>query len=207
MKRLLLIVVFALASIGLVYAQDDTSMDMDTDDTTTVEIDSPFSSACDPTQLNWCYAGQPWGDGRCDTGDPSETAYYYLEGFYRAAEACGILGDGNVSTPANTPVTTSGGFSVSCTAAVRGDTEVSLTANWSSRIDTQAQIVWRFVVELADSPDEVNYGETKTLGTFDTSASTFRSFPRDVDLISATAYIYNGFGNSLTDAITCSVSN
>ena len=38
---------------------------------------------------NWCYPGQPWGDGRCDNPDPSIQAYNWREGWCAAAVARG----------------------------------------------------------------------------------------------------------------------
>ena len=33
---------------------------------------------------NWCFPGQPWGDGRCENPDPDVTAYYWQVGWCMA---------------------------------------------------------------------------------------------------------------------------
>lgn len=43
----------------------------------------------DPTQ-NWCYAGMPWGDGRCGgNGDAVLSEWYWTCGYYRAQASKG----------------------------------------------------------------------------------------------------------------------
>ena len=45
----------------------------------------------DPTD-NWCYAGMPWGDGRCDgDGDAALSEWYWTCGYYRAHAAQGTF--------------------------------------------------------------------------------------------------------------------
>lgn len=39
-----------------------------------------------PIQINnWCYAGGPWDDGRCNDPDPNIRAWYWNAGWYRSA--------------------------------------------------------------------------------------------------------------------------
>lgn len=40
---------------------------------------------------NWCYAGGPWGDGRCNDPDPNIRAWYWHAGWYRSALERGVI--------------------------------------------------------------------------------------------------------------------
>lgn len=42
---------------------------------------------------NWCYAGGPWSDGRCNDPDPNIRAWYWNAGWYRSALERGIIDD------------------------------------------------------------------------------------------------------------------
>jgi hypothetical protein len=41
--------------------------------------------------LNWCNAGEPWGDGRCSDPDPDVSSWYWNAGWYNAQLACGSI--------------------------------------------------------------------------------------------------------------------
>jgi len=200
MSRMLLIVLFALLNLGLVQAQESTS---EVENSTPAQTEDA-SNTCNPAELNWCFAGQPWGDGRCDSPDPAVTAYNYRQGFYQAAAACGVID----SAPSATFFDDDGAFSISCRAVQRGDDEIELSANWSRRIKNQSRLVFRFDVELASG--DTNNGESPTVGSFDTSVSTTRTYDlidQPIDLKSATAYLIDGFDNPITDVFNCAVEN
>lgn len=42
-------------------------------------------------QANWCYAGSPWGDGRCNTDDEATTNYMWIAGWCHAQAENGNL--------------------------------------------------------------------------------------------------------------------
>jgi putative hemolysin len=50
----------------------------------TVALADGETNTEDPNQ-NWCYAGGPWGDGRCNAVDPDLNNWYWTCGYYRAA--------------------------------------------------------------------------------------------------------------------------
>ena len=195
MYRIILIFVLVLSSFALVQAQD-TSTEGETTETS--------SSVCDPAELNWCYAGQPWGDGRCNSDDPSETAYYYQQGYLQAAEACaaGIDNAASVSI-----ATSTGSFSFSCRASRRADRQVDLSANWTSPADDQSYVVFSVEFELDNQDLDETFRETVNLGTFSTNASSSRTFPRNVTVTGATATLFNKDGVSVTGGVSCSVSS
>lgn len=202
MYRKLLIVMFALLSFGLVQAQDATSTPEAEDAVSTPEVQT---DACSPIPLNWCFAGQPWGDGRCNDPDPDVTAYNYLQGFYRAAEACGVIGDGvEDDTSTTTFADSSGEFSFSCTARLR-DREVALTANWSTPLKNQSRVVFRYDIGIND--DDFNNGETVSISTVATSARGSDSYGNDLELKGAVAYIIDGLNNPISDTVTCSTNS
>jgi|GEM_PF-2960452 len=69
---------------------------------------APVANSCESGNANYCDAGQPWGDGRCNTGDPNTTDYMYKSGWYHAAKECGIIDAipveyGGVPTPTPFP--------------------------------------------------------------------------------------------------------
>lgn len=196
MYRILLIVLLTLSSVALAQAQDTTTEDDSSTSTDTV------SSACNPVELNWCYAGQPWGDGRCNSSDPDETAYYYLEGFYRAVEAC----NAPASSSSATFTDEDGAFSIGCSANLRDDKIITLSANWSRRIRTQSRVVFRFDVTLLDRDLDLNNGESVGIGSFDTSASASRTYLTSIELKTATAYLIDGFDQPLTSPFNCSIN-
>jgi len=191
MKKVCLILMISLFSIGMVQAQDTSTPDT--------------SSTCNPAELNWCFAGQPWGDGRCDDPDPNVTTYNYQQGFYQAAAFCGIID----SAPSATFFDEDGALSFSCTVRQSDDDKIDVTANWSRRVKNQSRVVFRFDVEVV-GVNIVN-GISPTVGSFDTSTSATRSYVFEdlpVELKSnAVAYIIDGFDNPITDRFTCTVRN
>ena len=57
----------------------------------------------DPTE-NWCYAGGPWGDGRCSNSDPALAEWYWTCGWYRAQIVKGTFGITDVPETCQAPL-------------------------------------------------------------------------------------------------------
>lgn len=204
MYRILLIVMLALASIGLAYAQE-------TETNTSAPAGAEnFSSACNPAELNWCFAGQPWGDGRCNSSNPGVTAYNYQQGFLKAAEFCGIIGNNDTSAPSVSFADDDGAFSFSCSARQVNDDEIRLSADWSRRVKNQANVVFRFDIDSDDFDEVKNFGETVGVGSFETGVVSNRVFGESfapIELKSATAYLIDFRNTPISDPVTCSVSS
>lgn len=56
----------------------------------------------DPTD-NWCYAGGPWGDGRCSDSNPDIANWYWTCGYYRAQVVKGTMGDTQIPETCQVP--------------------------------------------------------------------------------------------------------
>ncbi|GEM_PF-3302942 len=197
MYRFMLIVIFALLNVSLIQAQDVAT---EMDDATPAETEST-SSVCNPEELNWCFAGQPWGDGRCNTSDPNETAYFYIQGYYEAVAFCE---GGSTDSASTTVANSSDQVAFSCQARVdRG--EVTLRANWGTPVKNQARAVFRFDIEILE--EDINNGVSVDLVSVDVGASGSRQYGDNVELEGAVAYIIDAFDTPITNAVTCSISN
>lgn len=203
MKKLIITMLIAVivTTFSLIssFAQDTTGDTMGTNMDTTEQAMTPVSETSDETsdsstlmtdpaptsnQANWCYAGGPWGDGRCNTGDFATTQYMWLAGWCHAqvengnymgtADDC--LAFTNMAGMSNTGVTydyssldVNSNMFFDCKIEYDSATgQVTSIAKWDDRVNKQDQIIF-----YTNLPGLENYATSISAG--DTAAGITNS--------------------------------
>jgi len=159
-------------------------------------------NTCDPSVLNYCNAGQPWGDGRCMSDNPEETNYYYEAGWYNAALACGVIDriparyDPNAEDVEDGTET----FIGECDASIKSNSQV-FSAEWNVPVAGQAEAVFEFVFEQ----NNVTLKTKKSISALDTSvkAKGDYEFPYNATFDDAKFYLEDSDGTRITLRFNC----
>lgn len=184
--------------------------------TTTTEpsVAETVTDSCNPDVLNYCNAGQPWGDGRCISMDSNITAYYYQAGWYQAAYECGVID----KIPSAFDPSQPQNVDISCTATLKNDSTVSWEASWGSPARNQAELVFQATVKISNSDEYQSYeidsngndSSTKsvTINDSDTSASGSKSYSSEVkEIKSARVWLEDFSGSKISSTADCTIRN